>query len=83
MTLRAVILTAALACAGAAGAREIGPDGLDRLPEVDVIVLGEVHDNPVHHVHQARAVRAIVPEYVNDAEPDPPEKSSGENGVIG
>ena len=61
MTLRAVILTAALACAGAAGAREIGPDGLDRLPEVDVIVIGEVHDNPVHHVHQTRAVRAITP----------------------
>lgn len=42
-------------------AREIGPDVLDALPQVDVVVLGEVHDNPVHHVHQARAVRALQP----------------------
>ena len=41
--------------------REIGPDALDSLPQVDVLVLGEVHDNPHHHAHQARAVRALKP----------------------
>lgn len=54
-------LLLALSLGGAAAAREIGPDALDRLPEVDVVILGEVHDNPVHHAHQARAVRAILP----------------------
>lgn len=42
-------------------AREIGPDVLDALPQVDVLVLGEVHDNPAHHVHLARAVKALQP----------------------
>lgn len=50
-----------LACAGAAWSREIGADTLDRLPQVDVFFLGEIHDNPVHHRHQARAVAAIRP----------------------
>lgn len=54
-------LLLALSLGGAAAAREIGPDALDRLPEVDVVVLGEVHDNPAHHAHQARAVKAVEP----------------------
>lgn len=61
MRLRAISLLLALSLAGAAAAREIGPDTLDRLPEVDVFFLGEVHDNPTHHANQARAVRAIEP----------------------
>ena len=55
----ALALCAALACP--AGAREIGAEALDSLPQVDVVVLGEVHDNPAHHAHQARAVRAVKP----------------------
>ncbi|MBU9699881.1 ChaN family lipoprotein [Rhodobacteraceae bacterium HSP-20] len=55
----ALALCAALACP--AGAREIGAEALDSLPQVDVVVLGEVHDNPAHHAHQARAVRALDP----------------------
>lgn len=47
-----------LACA--AGAGEIAADGLDALPAADVVVLGEVHDNPAHHLNQARAVRAVA-----------------------
>ena len=27
----------------------------------DIVVLGEVHDNPAHHANQARAVAAIKP----------------------
>ena len=48
--------------AGAAvAAREIGPDDLRALPEADVVILGEVHDNPAHHLNQAVAVEAIKP----------------------
>lgn len=42
-------------------AEQIGPDDLRTLPPADVIFLGEVHDNPVHHQHQAKAVAAIEP----------------------
>lgn len=45
----------------AAGAEQINPDRLDRLPAADIIWLGEVHDHPLHHIHQTRAVTAIRP----------------------
>lgn len=45
----------------AAGAREIDAADLYDLPEADVIVLGEIHDNPVHHAHQAIVVEALSP----------------------
>ena len=34
---------------------------LTRLPVADVVILGEVHDNPQHHRNQAEAVAAIQP----------------------
>lgn len=40
---------------------EIQPAALDTLPEAEVYVLGEVHDNAQHHLNQARAVAAIKP----------------------
>lgn len=43
---------------------EIAPEALDRpatFAGADVVILGELHDNPVHHAHQARAVAAIEP----------------------
>lgn len=43
------------------GAGPIGPDALDRLPAADVVILGEIHDNPLHHANQARAVAALAP----------------------
>ena len=55
---------AALAAAlfvSAADAAEIGPADLASLPPADIVVLGEVHDNPIHHANQARAVKAIDP----------------------
>lgn len=55
------LIAASLALAVPSLAREIGPDGLDSLPVVDVVVLGEVHDNAAHHANQARAVAAIAP----------------------
>lgn len=71
----AVIAAMALFLAGPAGA---GPDagrilrpggaGLDRealarrLSEADVVILGEVHDNPVHHLNQAWLVARLGPD---------------------
>jgi len=50
-----------LAAAIAADAGRIEVAGLARLPAADVMILGEIHDNPVHHANQALAVRAINP----------------------
>jgi uncharacterized iron-regulated protein len=52
-------LAALLPFAGQAS--EIGPEALDTLPPADIVILGEVHDNPVHHAHQARAIAALSP----------------------
>lgn len=59
--LRPVLLILALALALPARAAEITPEALDALPQADVILLGEVHDNPAHHLNQARAVAALRP----------------------
>ncbi len=43
---------------------EIAPEALDdpsTFGGADVVALGEIHDNPVHHAHQARAVAALQP----------------------
>lgn len=55
--LVALIVTPAMAT-------EITPDALGDLPLADVYVLGEVHDNPIHHTHQAQAVAAIAPKAI-------------------
>ena len=47
--------------AGSASAREIAPSELERLPDADVVILGEVHDNPAHHENQARVLAALRP----------------------
>lgn len=46
-----------------AWAEEITPDALDTISG-DVVVLGEIHDNPQHHRNQARAIRALKPKAV-------------------
>jgi uncharacterized iron-regulated protein len=43
------------------GAVEIAPEDLTRLPQAQIVILGEVHDNALHHRHQAEAVAAIGP----------------------
>ncbi len=55
----AFVLAIALACPVAAA--EIGAGDLDTLPQADVVFLGEVHDNPEHHLNQERAIRTIQP----------------------
>jgi hypothetical protein len=42
-------------------ADRIDATDLYALPEADIVILGEVHDNPVHHAHQAIAVEALKP----------------------
>ena len=37
---------------------------LDDLPSADVVLLGEVHDNPHHHENQAHAVAALKPKAI-------------------
>ena len=48
-------------CANPVLASEIGADALGRLPPADVVILGEIHDNPEHHRNQALAVAALSP----------------------
>ncbi|MGC9369831.1 MAG: ChaN family lipoprotein [Paracoccaceae bacterium] len=60
---KALFLAAALAAAPACAERIDAP-ALNDLPEADVVVLGEVHDNPAHHANQARAVAALAPSAV-------------------
>lgn len=43
---------------------QISGDVLDSIPRADVVVLGEVHDNPEHHMNQARAVFSLTPKAV-------------------
>lgn len=47
--------------AGPVFSDQITPEALSNLPRADVVLLGEVHDNPVHHRHQAQAVAALSP----------------------
>lgn len=44
-----------------AAAEELEQDALAMLPPADVVLLGEVHDNPHHHEGQAEAVAALRP----------------------
>ncbi|MDJ0825575.1 MAG: ChaN family lipoprotein [Rhodobacter sp.] len=42
-----------------AAAEQIDTGELYRLPPADVVILGELHDNPAHHAHQAIAVATM------------------------
>ena len=53
----AAMLAAFLVTASAAA--EIDPVDLYALPRADIVILGEVHDNPVHHAHQAIRGRCV------------------------
>ena len=45
----------------AAAAEQIAPSNIGELPQADVVLLGEVHDNAHQHVNQTSAVRALKP----------------------
>ena len=57
-------ITALVAVSIPADAGEISLEGLDALPPADVYILGEVHDNALHHKGQARVVAAVKPKAV-------------------
>jgi uncharacterized iron-regulated protein len=59
-----ICLAGAALAAPPAAAREIDAADLYDLPEARIVILGEVHDNPVHHAHQAIAVEALDPSAV-------------------
>jgi uncharacterized iron-regulated protein len=61
-----LLLAAALALwAGAAGADTGSLEAfLAKAASADVVVLGEIHDNPGHHEVQARAVEALQPDAI-------------------
>lgn len=54
----------ALALAPAASARQMRNGDMAGLPPANVVILGEVHDNPQHHVNQARALKHLRPKAV-------------------
>ena len=54
----------AAALAGVASAGPIDADRAASLPEGQVYVLGEVHDNPLHHERQGAVVAAVEPRAV-------------------
>jgi uncharacterized iron-regulated protein len=47
--------------AGGVSGGEVAADRLDKLPPADVVIIGEIHGNAVHHENQARAVAALQP----------------------
>lgn len=59
--MRCWVAALILALAPPLAAGELSPEALDSLPGADVVVLGEVHDNPEHQALQARAVAALQP----------------------
>ncbi|UYP67271.1 ChaN family lipoprotein [Thalassobacter stenotrophicus] len=56
----------AFACAGAILSTSAGAQGdwIARLADADVALLGEIHDNPEHHVRQAEAIASLAPSAV-------------------
>lgn len=59
--LKQLVLPLLLAVATTAQATEITRADLARLPPADVVILGETHDNALHHQAQAEAIRALKP----------------------
>ncbi len=56
-----ILLTLAALAVLPARAEQIEPPTLTDLPPADVVFLGEVHDNPLHHANQTRAIAALNP----------------------
>ena len=46
------------------GAASLPQDALAAMRQADVVLLGEIHDNPEHHLTQAAAVAALAPRAV-------------------
>jgi len=68
MRFLAILTAAAVSLTGlarvAAAGDYIPDDVLAQMKEADVVILGEVHDNPRHHLVQTEAIAAIQPSAV-------------------
>lgn len=64
--LKPLLAGVALALAGAAPSVSAAPDTAWTAPLAghDVVLLGEIHDNPAHHTRQAEAIAALSPKAV-------------------
>ncbi|MBO9445552.1 ChaN family lipoprotein [Ruegeria sp. R14_0] len=61
----AILLCALVVMASTGHAEDLIPDDvLASMTSADVVILGEIHDNPQHHVIQAEALKAINPSAV-------------------
>ena len=59
--MKRLVAAFSLICASPATADQIMPADFANLGRADVVILGEVHDNPAHHGNQALAVAAVAP----------------------
>ncbi|PTQ70769.1 ChaN family lipoprotein [Celeribacter persicus] len=62
--MREIIALAVVLTASPVYSDQITPEALESLPPADVVILGEIHDNPFHHEHQTRAVAAFAPKAI-------------------
>ncbi|WP_037316972.1 ChaN family lipoprotein [Ruegeria halocynthiae] len=61
----AILLCALVVMAGPGRADDLIPDDVAAaMAAADIVILGETHDNPRHHVIQAEALKAIAPSAV-------------------
>jgi uncharacterized iron-regulated protein len=59
--IRALACLAVLTCGSPSVSQPVTVQDLSTLPPADIVVLGEVHDNPAHHDAQARVIAALRP----------------------
>ncbi len=55
------LLSSLLIVASPLGAAEISPADVQNMASVDVVFLGEVHDNPHHHANQTEMLKELAP----------------------
>ena len=60
--MRRILAAIALVCGAQAGlAADVPTADLDAMRGADIVLLGEIHDNPAHHAGQGAVIRAISP----------------------
>ena len=59
-----LIAAATVASAAPSGAASLSEDSFERMATADVVILGEVHDNPAHHNNQALLIRRLNPKAI-------------------
>ncbi|WP_460272472.1 ChaN family lipoprotein [Celeribacter sp. ULVN23_4] len=62
--MKCLLFVAAIFAASPAFSDQISLEALSQLPPADVVILGEIHDNPIHHTHQATAIKVLSPKAV-------------------